>query len=259
MLAIGVPVVLGALAWSTSIAALDDGDSTIDASAGHPSSQASGTPTAPPAPSQAPSPSPSPDVTASPAPPAAASPQTDDPFGLARLTPTGGGDAPDYDRGAFGQAWTDVDRNGCDTRNDILGRDLVEVVFKQGTNECKVLSGVLNDPYIGVPIEFVSGLDTSVLVQIDHVVPLAYAWRHGAWAWTNDQRLAYANDPMNLLAVDGETNIAKSDSGPSEWLPPNTAYLCRYLDGFVEVLVAYDLTIEPADYATLESLSPECT
>ena len=152
-----------------------------------------------------------------------------------------------------------MDRNGCDTRNDILGRDLAEAVFKRGTNECKVLSGLLNDPYTGIPIEFVSGWGTSVLVQIDHVVPLAYAWRQGAWSWTDDQRLAYANDPMNLLAVDGETNIAKSDSGPSEWLPSNSAYLCTYLDGFVEVVVAYDLTIEPADYAALESLSVGCS
>ncbi|MET0724789.1 MAG: HNH endonuclease family protein, partial [Leifsonia sp.] len=95
-------------------------------------------------------------------------------------------------------------------------------------------------------------------VQIDHIVALSYAWRHGASAWTDEQRVAYANDPLNLIAVDGPTNMGKSDDGPSDWLPENTAYLCTYLGRFVEVLAVNGLTVEPADYAVLDALSPEC-
>ena len=100
-----------------------------------------------------------------------------------------------YDRARFGQAWADVDRNGCDTRNDVLGEDLLDPVFKEGTNDCKVLSGTLIDPYDGRRVEFVSGGETSILVQIDHVVALGWAWRHGADAWTDERRTAVRERP----------------------------------------------------------------
>ncbi|ACZ30407.1 hypothetical protein Xcel_1376 [Xylanimonas cellulosilytica DSM 15894] len=134
----------------------------------------------------------------------------------------------DYDRGLFGDAWTDVDHNGCDQRNDILARDLVDVVFRAGTNGCVVHSGTLADPYSGQTFGFLRGPDTSVLVQIDHVVAIANAWRTGAQHWTTEQRVAFANDPLNLLAVDGELNQAKSAGDASEWLPPNPAFHCEY-------------------------------
>ena len=85
-----------------------------------------------------------------------------------------------YDRDQFGQAWYDADRNGCDTRNDILRRDLKDFTFKAGTNGCLVLSGTLTDPYTADTIEFVRGTGTSSAVQIDHVVPLSDAWQKGA-------------------------------------------------------------------------------
>lgn len=116
-----------------------------------------------------------------------------------------------YDRAQFGPAWKDIDRNGCDTRNDILRRDLKNVESKPGTNNCVILSGTLNDPYTGVEIGFRRGKYTSSLVQIDHVVALSNAWQTGAQQLSQPQREALANDPDNLLAVDGAANMAKSD------------------------------------------------
>jgi len=148
-----------------------------------------------------------------------------------------------YDRDAFGQSWADIDRNGCDTRNDILGRDLIDIEFKEGTNDCKVLSGTLVDSYSGDTIPFIAGQDTSADVQIDHIVPLAWAWYHGARDWSEQEREDFANDPINLVAVNGYDNQSKSDSGPAQWMPPETSFACDYLDGFVAVLVEYELTI----------------
>src|SRR4051812_28754165 len=125
----------------------------------------------------------------------------------------------DYDRDAFGPAWADVDRNGCDTRNDILRRDLEDVVARYGTHGCVVLTGTLADPYSGKDISFVRGQDTSTAVQIDHVVALSDAWQKGAQAWDDTRRLAFANDPLELLAVDGGLNQSKRDGDAATWLP----------------------------------------
>lgn len=163
-----------------------------------------------------------------------------------------------YDRALFGDPWTDVDRNGCDTRNDILGRDLLDPVFKAGTNDCKVLSGRLLDPYDGSMVDFVSGATTSILVQIDHVVALGWAWRHGAESWTDERRLAFANDPLNLVASSEQTNQEKSASGPSEWLPPSRDLQCGYVENWIGVLYAYELGINPADRSAAEQVLMGC-
>ena len=132
---------------------------------------------------------------------------------------------PDYDRQAFGQRWADTDHNGCDTRNDILARDLARPTFKPGTRDCVVLTGTLAEPYTGTTIQFQRGDKSSALVQIDHVVALADAWRSGAWQWDAQRRQEFANDPENLLAVDGAANEDKSASSADQWLPPNAAFL----------------------------------
>jgi len=166
--------------------------------------------------------------------------------------------ADGYRRDAFGPAWQDTDHNGCDSRNDILGRDLTSVVYKPGTHDCVVLSGILDDPYTGATIPFQRGNLTSEAVQIDHVVPLGWAWDYGAADWSDAKRLLFANDPMNLLAVDGESNQSKSDSGPSHWLPPNRSYRCDYARRFVEVLFTYRLAVPPADRRTLQGILKRC-
>ncbi|PPG61088.1 HNH endonuclease family protein [Rathayibacter sp. AY1C5] len=177
---------------------------------------------------------------------------------LAALASVEGPAAVPYDRDLFGQAGSDVDRNGCDTRNDVLGRDLLAPVFKPGTRDCKVLTGTLIDPYDGTSVAFVSGTDTSRLVQIDHVVALGWAWHHGAWSWTDDQRLAFANDPANLVAASEQTNRAKSDAGPGEWLPPAAELRCGYVEQFVAVLSEYGLAVGAQDREAAEAVLATC-
>ena len=158
--------------------------------------------------------------------------------------------------GLFGPAWADVDSNGCDTRNDILARDLARPTFKPGTRDCVVLSGTLAEPYTGATIEFQRGDKTSSLVQIDHVVALADAWRSGAWQWDAQHRQEFANDPENLLAVDGQANEDKSASSADQWLPPNTAFRCDYVKRQIAVKNAYGLSVTRAEQDALaEQLS----
>jgi hypothetical protein len=146
----------------------------------------------------------------------------------------------------FGRAWNDPnDHTGCDTRNRVLAAQLTDVVFKPGTNDCKVLSGQLVDPYSGEPLSFVSGAPTDI--EIDHVFPLARAWDAGAANWPLDKRIQFANDTDELLAVSGKQNGAKSDSGPGEWLPPNAAFACRYVQIYLTVAAKYQLAVTEAD------------
>lgn len=166
--------------------------------------------------------------------------------------------AIDYDRDAFGQAWSDTDHNGCDTRNDVLARDLTGETFKPGTRDCVVLTGTLADPFTGTTIQFVRGQGTSEQVQIDHTIPLSLAWRHGASSWTTEQREIFANDLANLSAVDGNSNASKSDKGPSEWLP-TLDYQCEYVTRFAYLTSKYSLTIARSDASTIAGILPTCT
>ncbi|GAA1447349.1 hypothetical protein GCM10009617_30990 [Leifsonia poae] len=161
-----------------------------------------------------------------------------------------------YDRvGRFGTAWTDVDRNGCDTRNDILARDLRPAVR---SGSCRVTSGTLHDPYTGRTIAFVRGSTTSVAVQIDHVVALMDAWQTGAQQLTQSRRIALANDPLNLLAVDGPTNEQKSDGDAATWLPPSTGYRCAYVARQVSVKAAYGLWVTQAERDAIARVLARC-
>ncbi len=175
---------------------------------------------------------------------------------LARLTVDRGGASGVYDRAAFGEPWADVDGNGCDTRNDILRRDLREVAVRADT--CRVSRGILIDPYDGERVAFVSGAATSELVQIDHVVSLSYAWRHGAGAWTAARRLAFANDPGDLVAVSERMNDAKGPFGPGQWLPPSATGRCVFVVRWVTVMAEYGLTVHPGDRAAAERVLRTC-
>ncbi|RQP13342.1 MAG: DUF1524 domain-containing protein [Microbacteriaceae bacterium] len=177
---------------------------------------------------------------------------------LLAALPSAGAPATGYERAAFGPGWRDPDRNGCDARNDILARDLIDVAFRPGTNDCVVASGTLLDPYTGNTIHFVRGNVTSEAVQIDHIVPLAWAWRNGASAWDALTRELFANDPENLRAVDGPTNMAKSDSGPSGWWPPNPEFRCEYAVAFTHVLAKYELAVPEADRRSLRETLERC-
>ncbi|NKX55291.1 GmrSD restriction endonuclease domain-containing protein [Arthrobacter mobilis] len=163
-----------------------------------------------------------------------------------------------YDRDEFGSGWQDPDRNGCDARNDILARDLVNETFRPGTNNCIVTSGTLADPFTATTIRFVRGNATSTAVQIDHVIPLSLAWQTGAQQLAPNQREAFANDPLNLLAVDGPTNGSKSDSDAATWLPPNRAFRCEYVALQTAVKAKYKLWMTSAEKAAIARVLSSC-
>jgi hypothetical protein len=177
---------------------------------------------------------------------------------LASLPVKGRAPKTGYAREQFGPAWADVDRNGCDTRNDILARDLVAETFKPGTHACVVLSGTLTDAYSGRTISFRRGQSTSSLVQIDHVVALSNAWQTGAQPLGPTGRRAFANDPLNLLAVDGRLNQQKSDGDAATWLPPNKAVRCGYVARQVAVKAKYRLWVTAAERSAISRVLSSC-
>ncbi|WP_104162169.1 DUF1524 domain-containing protein [Arthrobacter sp. ZGTC212] len=163
-----------------------------------------------------------------------------------------------YDRDQFGPSWADVDRNGCDTRNDILARDLTAVVYKDGTKECVVASGTFADPYTGTTINFVRGNETSAAVQIDHIVALSDAWQKGAQQLSAEERRQLANDPLNLMAADGPANGSKSDSDAATWLPANKAFRCEYVARQVAVKARYELWVTQAEHNAIAGVLETC-
>ncbi|WP_082874329.1 DUF1524 domain-containing protein [Arthrobacter sp. OY3WO11] len=176
---------------------------------------------------------------------------------LATLPIKGRAPKTGYDRALFGQAWADVDRNGCDTRNDILQRDLTGITFTNGV-PCKVQSGTLADPYTGTSISFLRGSGTSSKVQIDHVVALSDAWQKGAQQLTTEQRTAFANDPLNLQATDGPTNQKKGDGDAATWLPPNKGFRCDYVARQVSVKATYGLWVTLAEHNAMAAILASC-
>ncbi len=177
---------------------------------------------------------------------------------LAGLEVKGRAPKTGYDRDLFGQTWADTDRNGCDTRNDVLRRDLVDTALDPATRGCVVLSGTLADPFSGTTIPFERGQVTSSDVQIDHVVALSDAWQKGAQQWTAEQRLAFGNDPLNLLAVDGALNGQKGDGDAATWLPPNRPYRCAYVARQVSVKAKYGAWVTEAERAAIEHVLTDC-
>lgn len=163
-----------------------------------------------------------------------------------------------YSREQFGKKWADVDRNGCDTRNDILGRDLHDVVVKPGTRSCVVLRGVLDDPYTGQRKSFQRGSKTSSQVQIDHIVALSDAWQKGAQQLSLEERTAFANDPVNLLAVDGKANQQKGASDAASWLPKNKAFRCTYITRQIAVKAKYKLWVTQPEKQAMEDILDGC-
>ncbi|MFZ2511452.1 MAG: HNH endonuclease family protein [Gordonia sp. (in: high G+C Gram-positive bacteria)] len=170
---------------------------------------------------------------------------------------------PPYRREAFGPAWTDQagvggSGNSCDTRNDILARDLaVSKSIAAQTCSVAVAAGRFRSPYTGREVVFVRGRE-SAAVQIDHIVPLAYAWDMGAADWPAVRRIAFANDPANLIAVDGPSNQAKSDGGPGAWMPELEGFWCQYSVAFVTVSAAYRLRIDEDSRVVLTRALADC-
>lgn len=158
-----------------------------------------------------------------------------------------------YKRSQFGDGWRTV--GVCDMRNIILHRDLKHPIVDE---KCHVLSGVLNDPYTGAVIHFTRGEQTSALVQIDHVVALSNAWQTGAQQLTVAERENLANDPLNLLAVDGPANQQKSDGDAATWLPPNKVFRCQYVTRQVEVKAKYRLWLTSGEKQAIQTVLARC-
>ena len=163
-----------------------------------------------------------------------------------------------YTRAQFGPAWADVDRNGCDTRNDILKRDLTSITYRAKTRNCVVESGTLVDRYSGETINFVKGNISSMEVQIDHVVALSNAWQTGAFKLTADQRRALSNDPLNLFAVKGRLNSQKGDGDAATWLPPLKGFRCNYVAQQIAVKAKYSLWVTAPEKAAMVSILAKC-
>ncbi len=174
---------------------------------------------------------------------------------LAALAVKGRAPRAGYTREQFGRAWADVDRNGCDTRDDILRRDLRDPIFKPGARACVVLTGLLEDPYTGAEIPFEHGVTG---VDIDHVVALGDAWVKGAAYWPPEQRLALANDPLNLLAVAASANRSKGDGDAATWLPPSRAYRCKYVARQISVKTKYALWLTVAERDAMDTILAAC-
>jgi Protein of unknown function (DUF1524) len=167
----------------------------------------------------------------------------------------------DFNRARFGEPWSDdvnveFGHNGCNTRDDILRRDLVDLQVRPGT--CFAQRGILHDPYTGATIVFVRGPDTSPAVQIDHVVSLSDAWYKGARTWDDQRRRDFANDPRNLLAVAGQVNFDKAFRDAASWLPPNVAFRCAFVGRLVEVKTDYRLWVSGREKDAMRRVLRDC-
>ena len=159
-----------------------------------------------------------------------------------------------YSRAQFPH-WSDPDRNGCDTRNDTLKRDLTNITYKVGTRDCKVVGGQLLDPFSGKSLTFSS---TKSNIDIDHLVALSNAWQTGAAYFDKAKRTQIANDPLNLLAVDAKLNRQKGDSDAATWLPPAKSFRCEYVAAQIAVKVKYSLWLTAPEKSAMSKVLESC-
>lgn len=172
---------------------------------------------------------------------------------LGKLAVKGRAPKTGYSRKQFGDGWGEI--NDCSVREVVLARDLMD---EKTDEKCRIQSGVLTDPYTGKTIHFQRGAKTSQLVQIDHVVALSDAWQKGAQQLTAEQRVQFANDPLNLLAVDGPANQAKSDADAATWLPPHKPFHCQYVARQVAVKRKYQLWVTEAEKEAMTRILLSC-
>ncbi len=216
-------------------------------------------PTATLAPSPTATIAPAPTATLAPTPTATPAPTPNSPAtslnGLPQLTirevPS---DLPTYDRDNW-RLWVDDDRDCQDARQEVLIEEsVIEVTFTD-ERRCRVLMGEWLDPYTGETLTAPRGLD------IDHMVPLANAYRSGAWEWDADRRRAYANDltyANHLIAVSASANRSKSDRGPEEWRPPNEVYWCQYATDWITIKADWGLSATQMEWDALMEMAVGC-
>jgi len=197
----------------------------------------------------------SPSISSTPEPNAGESPAL---LAAQSLVERGRSSTTNYSRDAFGSAWKDMDRNGCDTRNDILGRDFTTASYKVGTNDCKVIGGTWTDPYSNESYTFTEQPSGA---QIDHVVALSNAWQMGADLWTDEVRTEFANDPLNLIVTVASLNAQKSDSNAASWLPPYKPGRCDFIARQVAVKTKWQLFVTSSEKSAMLGIlsKPECS
>ena len=169
------------------------------------------------------------------------------------LTVKGRAPKTGYSRAEFGNAWVDIDRNGCDTRNDELRLRLTN---KRMSGACKVLAGDLTDNYTGKQVHFEYGGPSEV--DVDHMVALSDAWQKGAATWPFAKRVAFANDPLNLEPVGASANRQKGDGDAATWLPPNRAWRCDYVARQVAVKAKYHVWVTAAERDAMVRVLKTC-
>lgn len=174
---------------------------------------------------------------------------------LAKLPIKGRAPKTGYSREMFADDWDYY--NGCDVRNRILARDLVQYSYRSGSF-CIIETGVLEDPFTGQVIGFVRGVRTSLDVQIDHVVSLSDAWQKGAQQLSSYQRFMIYNDPLNLLAVWGPANSQKSDSDAASWLPSNKSFRCSFVARQIAVKAKYQLWVTQSEHDAMTAVLSTC-
>ena len=172
---------------------------------------------------------------------------------LKKLLVKGRAPKTDYSREMFGSGWSST--KGCDARNLILNRDMKNVVVD---SKCNVMSGTLSDPYTGGTIQFKRSSSTSSAVQIDHVVALSDAWQKGAQQLKQEERTAMANDPLELIAVDGPSNVQKGDGDAATWLPASKSFRCQYIARQIAVKTKYKLWVTQSEYKAMETILAKC-
>ncbi|WP_405936581.1 HNH endonuclease family protein [Streptomyces sp. NBC_00726] len=168
---------------------------------------------------------------------------------LSQLTVKAEGSSSGYSRDKFPH-WI-TQSGACNTREVVLKRDGTNVTQN---SSCAATSGSWYSPYDGATWTAASDVD------IDHMVPLAEAWRSGASSWTTTQRQAYANDLTRpqLIAVTDNVNQSKGDKDPASWMPPRAAYKCTYVRAWVHVKHYYNLSVDPAEKSALQSALSGC-
>ena len=155
-----------------------------------------------------------------------------------------------YDRDAF-RHWLDADSDCQDTRAELLiAQSTTEVRFAKDGDRCRVITGRWISPFTGNVIQ------NSDAVEIDHVVSLKWAWERGAWQWTDNKRERFANDPINIMAVEASLNSSKGARGPTEWLPPSAQ--CGYVARFFRVVKQYDLQPSASESGWIRSFLNKC-
>ncbi|MFJ1708511.1 HNH endonuclease family protein [Kitasatospora sp. NPDC088346] len=174
-------------------------------------------------------------------------------YGAIDALPVTDEDRTGYLRSAF-RHWIDADKDGCDTRKEVL---LAEAVEQPAVGpKCALEGGTWFSPYDDVVLRDAKQLD------VDHLVPLAESWDSGASAWSAKEREAYANDlaePRALIAVSARSNRAKADKDVTDWLPPAAGYMCTYVSDWTAIKTRWGLAVDPAEAATLHRLAAGCS